>query len=161
MRVGSQQQHRRTLAVATVLLWLAAVEVLPNLHLAFHDDDHTHAADGTIHAAAAHAHEEHDHGGGAHRHRHPYPRLRAHHDHAHDTHAPRRDAPGELAFDEAPVGHAALGMAHRALATLEPPPPVVAPVGAPVATAWTHPFTSRPVTSTSLARPNARGPPRA
>jgi hypothetical protein len=160
MRVVGNQRHRRTLAVATVLLWLAAVEVLPNLHLAVHDDDHTHAADGTIHAVAAHEHEEHDHGTGPHRHRRPYPRLRAHHGHAHAAPAARRDAPGELAFDEAPVDHAALGMAHRALATLDPPPPLMAPVGAPVATAWTHTFESTPVIITPSARPTARGPPR-
>ena len=52
------RRHRRAIALMTCALWLLGVEVLPNLHLAFHHDDHTHAADGTIRGPQ----DEHEHG---------------------------------------------------------------------------------------------------
>ncbi len=69
------QRRRRWFAATACLLWLLGVEVLPDLHLAFHADDHTHGAEGTIvHAAAHHGGRDHD-------------AAHAEHDH-HDHHAP-------------------------------------------------------------------------
>lgn len=158
------QRRRRILAIATALLWIAAIEVLPNLHLAAHRDDHTHASDGSIHAVA-HA-EPHEHGGTRHRHRRPYPVPPSLREDApaapHGHHAPKRTrGPSELAIDVAPSGHAAFGVAHHALATLDPPPPVLSPVSEPVATAWMFTIVTTSVIARPSARPNARGPPRA
>jgi hypothetical protein len=49
------ERHRRGIAFYAALLWLLAVEVMPALHLASHDDDHTHSIDGTI---ISHRHDD-------------------------------------------------------------------------------------------------------
>ncbi|MDX2087409.1 MAG: hypothetical protein SFX73_06155 [Kofleriaceae bacterium] len=167
-------RRRRILAIATALLWLVAIEVLPGLHLAEHADDHTHARDGSIHRVA-HA-DAHAHGGTRHRHRRPYPvppSLREDEPddtvnaHASPGSASRRDlaltrrrGPNQLAIDDALVSHAAFGVAHHALATLDPPAPALTPVSAPVATVWMHTIDATLVIARPPARPNARGPPR-
>lgn len=168
MRPG---RHRRLLAISTALLWLVAVEVLPNLHLAAHDGDHTHAADGSIHRHAAHE-ETHAHGGTQHRHRRPYPappsvrgddvaKRGPSPSQARDQRATRRSrGPSPFSQLDTPArGHAALGISHHALATLDPSQPCLTPVGAPVATAWTHTFEATLVIASHDARPTARGPP--
>jgi hypothetical protein len=78
------------------VLWLLGVELLPDLHLAFHDDrDHTHAADGTI----VRVEHERGHGHG-----------RGHgHSHAHDSghghgHSHSLDAAPEAGVPRAVVG---------------------------------------------------------
>ena len=150
------------------MLWLVCVELLPNLHLAFHDDDHTHASDGSIvlvvgrtrlhdhvHAADAAPHDHAD----AHHSELAYPTdaepAVADRPHAH---APVRSRP-RLAFHDPAIDHAAAGLAHRALALHQPPPPAIAPIAVPRASWW---VIGTPIVRTdepSLARPTARGPP--
>lgn len=135
MRVDSQRQRRR-IALATAVLWLVAVELLPALHLALHRADHTHGLDGAMHALAHYRGEAHDHA------------------------AAKRRTSTDLTIDPPSEHHVALGVAHHALATLDPPPPCLAPVGAPIASAWTYLVEASRVDATPRARPNARGPPR-
>jgi hypothetical protein len=79
------QRRRRWFAATACVLWLLGVEVLPDLHLAFHADDHTHGPDGTIVHVGAH----HDHAAAHARHGHGHGREHGHdhghrHDHGHD-----------------------------------------------------------------------------
>ena len=132
---------RRVYAVTALVLWLLGVEVLPNLHLAFHGDDHTHGEHGEIRSyeqrlAHALAHAE----GEA-------------HDHRRSTHG------REAQIDLAPHGHAAGGIAHRAIALLDPPPPITTPVAAPLAEAWQHAEPAARIAAAWRSRPTARGPP--
>jgi hypothetical protein len=151
MRALRHRRNRRAHAVLAAVLWLLGVEVLPNLHLASHADDHTHdATTGAIvrvtFAEPAHAHAD----GTVH--------VHASLD---DNGAPaKRRTNGEHAFadDDVPNGHAAAGLAHRALALSQPPPPALAPLALPP-----NEFALAPVVahldSRALARPTARGPP--
>ena len=133
----ASRHRRRAIAICGVLLWLLGIEVLPNLHLAFHADDHTHEPDGTI---VAHGHP--------------------HHGEDADHHHARSDGDEpQLAFDHVPSGHAAAGIAHRATALRQPPPPVVAPVATPHAELWLHAQPRARIASAAHARPTARGPP--
>lgn len=202
MRRHRPTQHRRALAVVTALLWLLAVEVFPNLHLATHHHDHTHAADGSIVRLEDNEHA-HEHGHG-HPHEHEHARdvddddlarLGVAHEHiaidldglgldhvidgatdaAHIDHVEHEVATadeatgtddtqlrhrGQLAIDDAaPRGHAALGIAHHAIALHQPPPPLLAPVAAPSAVAWTHAAPNERLSSAAPHRPTARGPP--
>ena len=132
------RQHRRAIAICGVVLWLLGVEVLPNLHLAAHADDHTHAADGTIVA-----HHHHHHGDDA--------------DHEHFAPSERDEA--QLAIEGAPSGHEAAGIAHRATALHQPPPPTTTPIATPHAQPWEHARPHARTTAIERARPTARGPP--
>jgi len=138
-------RQRRTFAVTACLLWLLGVEVLPNLHLASHDDHHTHAADGTI-VHVSFGEHSHAHADGT-----------VHADHDHDR-TQRHETNDQLAID-APSGHAAAGIAHHAIALHDPPPPVLAPIAIDRLT-WQieHAPTDHLVATTAL-RPSARGPP--
>lgn len=145
---------RRALGALAVLLWLLGVEVLPGLHLAHHDaDDHTHEPGGAIVRVSfdegTHRHDD----GSVHSHA-------ADDEPAHrSAHRPSRGGPEQSSIDQAPSHHAATGIAHHAAALHRPPPPLVAPLHAPLPTRWR---TLAPVTSLStiaLARPTARGPP--
>lgn len=55
---------RRRLALACCVLWFVGLELLPNLHLAFHDrvGDHVHTADGIVftvtYGEVAHVHAD-------------------------------------------------------------------------------------------------------
>jgi hypothetical protein len=141
-------EQRRSIAVLTCVLWLLAVEVLPAIHLAGHDDHHTHADDGAIRALEQHfaAHEA----------------GIAHDDHALELRAPKRRAPrpdGQLAIGHAPYAHAAAGIAHHAIALHRPTPPLVAPLPvAPIEWRTLHVVEAQ-LASAALAHPNARGPP--
>ena len=135
-------RRNSAIALATIVAWLLGVEVLPNLHLAFHADDHTHGHGGTILAyhqrlahALAHANGEH-----------------------HDEPRDARESK-ELAFDHAPHGHIAGGISHRAIALLDPPPPITTPIALPHADTWQHAAPNERIASTHAARPSARGPP--
>jgi hypothetical protein len=90
------------LALVACIAWLVGVEGLPALHLAHHDDHHTHDASGTVI----------DHG-----------------DHAHADVADHDRDGSQLAIDH-PVtpGHDAAGLAHHAVALHASVPPVIAPV---------------------------------
>lgn len=111
---------RRSAAVFACLLWLLGVEVLPNLHLAHHDDTpHTHAANGmviTVSFERAGAEGMHRHADGS-----------IHEDHAApaSASAKRGRAPIDTSITAPLDNHAASGLAHRALALLDPPPPDV------------------------------------
>lgn len=147
-----RRQHRRAFALTALVLWLLGVEVLPGLHLATHEGDHTHAADGTI---VAHGHDHDDELARLHALAHAQAGTECLHAGARRP-AKRR---GQLAIDRVPHGHAAAGIAHHATALLDPPPPITAPVWAPHAETWCHaaPTTRAPTATT--ARPSARGPP--
>jgi hypothetical protein len=61
MFARGRSSRRRAIAAMVGALWLLAVEVLPGLHLAFHDGDHTHLRDGSI--VSWHVHDSgHPHG---------------------------------------------------------------------------------------------------
>ncbi|HWU88575.1 MAG TPA: hypothetical protein VN253_14935 [Kofleriaceae bacterium] len=140
-------RHRRRLALATCVLWLLGLEVLPNLHLAAHRHDHTHAADGAI--VWSHD-EDHDHDA-AHDHD---------HDAAHDHDADAAGDDGQVAIDHRPADrHHAGGIAHHAAALHRPAPPLLAPLEVERA-AWRicARAEGRPY-STGTSRPTARGPP--
>jgi hypothetical protein len=167
----------------TCVLWLLGVEVLPNLHLAHHEDDHTHAADGTIVASHEHEHEhelDHEHGAGAgadHDHDHgdaDHDGDADHHDgdadHHDDADADDGDADdrggadgrdgGQLAIDHpGRRQHQAGGISHHAVALHQP----AAPPGAPALVArltWhLEAPAGDPPRSAITARPTSRGPP--
>lgn len=144
---------RRWIAATACVLWLLGVEVLPNLHLAAHADDHTHAAGGAIVRVSLHETHEHRHADG---------RTHAHaageHEHADGARAHRRTIDAEQ-YQSAPSGHAASGIAHRAIALHRPPPPLLEPLPVdraawPIAAARDDRFTGA-----RAIRPTARGPP--
>src|SRR5687768_4644764 len=60
MRGRRTNARRKGFAVLACVLWLLGVEVLPALHLARHDDHHTHAADGAIVSVARGSHRHDD-----------------------------------------------------------------------------------------------------
>ncbi|HWO20088.1 MAG TPA: hypothetical protein VNO30_14980 [Kofleriaceae bacterium] len=143
----------------TCVLWLLGVEVLPNLHLAHHHDDHTHAADGTIVALADHDHDDadHDHGDADHDHDHDHADADADHvdadaDHDHDD--------GQLAIDHpSRPHHQASGIAHHATALHRPAAPPLAPAAVARLTWQLVALADAPPRDTFTARPIARGPP--
>jgi len=121
MRITARR--RRAFAIVTCLLWLVGIEILPNLHLATHDDTtHTHGPTGMIvtvsFGAPAHAHDD----GSIHSHDAA--------DHAADLtrQADRERHRDQLALDNPVSTHAAGGLAHHALALHSPPPPLLAPL---------------------------------
>jgi hypothetical protein len=162
MRMGNRKQRRalrrlggaRSFAICAALLWLLGVEALPNLHLAFHTGDHTHAADGTIIADRNEAELERLYLR-AHAERGTKPRsLFTHHQHG------KRKRSDQLAISAPAHGHAAAGIAHHATALHQPPPPLLAPVTRPVATTFVHAEPNERVSIAEASRPVARGPPR-
>ncbi len=135
---------RRTYAALLCFVWLLGVEVLPNLHLAGHDEKpHTHSVDGTIITVSFDA-VAHSHDGVVHSHA-----------------AKKRTARGVLAIDVAPDSHAAQGLAHHAAALLSSPLPIVDVVRIDrVDTHDEHRETGRAAFAPSATR-DARGPPSA
>ena len=135
--------------VLFIALWLLGTQVLPNLHLGTHRDDHTHAANGTIVS-----HGEHD------------DELERLHRLAHEQsgrpcgHAPAKQSRKQnvLAFDRVQLGHAAAGIAHHATALLDPPP-ITTPVAALHAETWCHADPNARESIAHAAPPSARGPP--
>lgn len=114
-------------------LWLLGVEALPALHLADHDDHHTHDASGAIV----------DHGD---------------HHHATETADSKPRDRAQLAIDH-PVeqGHQAAGAAHHAVAMLQSALPAVVPIAQQVT--QLAPATDV-ISITSIGtQPVARGPP--
>jgi hypothetical protein len=79
---------------------------------------------------------------------------------ASDTRQHGRRVREQLAIDhDIPPGHAALGIAHHAMALHQPPPPLLAPVATPNVETWKHATPNERLTSAERGRPNARGPP--
>lgn len=142
---------RRHIAILAAFLWLLGIEVLPNLHLGRHDRHHTHAVDGSI---VSHATDDAD------------AELERLHELAHRQagtkclHKPKQTR-DRLAFHAPSTGHLAAGIAHRAVALLDPPPPILAPLAVPLAIAWRYAEPSERHVLTHVARPSARGPPMA
>src|SRR5262245_15748294 len=109
MKGRHHHRQRRAFAVAACVLWLLGVEVLPNLHLAVHHDDHTHAAYGTLGFTDD---DDHEHDA----------------DHA-DHDVDHGDADHDIELDHPePERHAAGGISHHAVALHHPPPLPLAPV---------------------------------
>jgi hypothetical protein len=141
----SRQRYRRAYAVIAALLWLVGVEVIPNVHLAYHADDHTHDATSGAIVRVTFAQHAHDDG--------------TVHAHAAESGPKRTNREHAILDDEVPSGHAAAGLAHRAAALHQPPPPALAPIEVPPNE---HRIAAAPaarLASRSLARPAARGPP--
>ncbi len=130
-RPRRSQLARRRLAAIASLVWLVGFEVLPNLHLAWHDRMGAHHHDGDapasdaltvrVHARGSSAEASlHVHDGAVHRH------DLAVHDAAgfvdHDAVAGDRGAP------RTPLGHGQHSLAHRSLAFASPPPVLVHPL---------------------------------
>lgn len=162
--MAGRRRPRRAFALATCVLWLLAIEVLPNLHLGRHDDHHTHADDGTI----VRLDDDHDHGHG-YSHGHAIDGAardddhdvdHADDDHADDDHADH-DLPDQPAIDHLPRGHAAGGIAHHITALHQPPAPPLAPVDVE-RMEWRVAAEPQAITHRiGLTRPSARAPPRA
>ena len=123
---GMRAQHRRRAAAALcALVWLLGIEVLPNLHLAFHDPStHTHTPAGMI-VTVTFGEPAHTHAAGS--------------IHSHDaadraielaSAADRARHNDKLAIDVALVVHDATGLAHRATALHAPAAPLLAPLPA-------------------------------
>lgn len=133
------RSHRRTIAIVACVLWLLGVEVLPALHLATHEGDHSHERDGSIVRAG-----EHRHGDTVHSHAKPR--------------EPERRRP-QLALDDAPSAHVAAGIAHHALALHQPASPLLAPLAVDRPTIPTIHAPRVAPRGIAIARPHARGPP--
>lgn len=141
---------RRAIAVCTALLWLLAVEVLPSLHEATHDRHHTHTHDGTI---VSQGHDDQD----AELDRlHQLAHAQSGRPCTHQRSKPQRDL---LAFQHAPSGHDAAGIAHRAAALLDPPPPITTPLAMPIAEPYRHVVANDVIGHAPIATAIARGPP--
>ncbi len=132
--------RRRAIAIVACMLWLFAVEALPNLHLGTHDGAHSHAADGTIVPVGSHRHAD----GSVHAHAAPEQTKRRTH---------------QLAFRGVEVAHAPNGLAHHAIALHQPAAPLLAPlpIDRPIVLVELAPRTI--LASIALLRPHARGPP--
>ena len=139
---------RRTYAALLCFVWLLAVEVLPNVHLAAHADGHAHehAVDGTV-ITVSFGDDVHSHDGVTHSHGRTAAKAKR---------TASRDA---LAIDRVPDLHAAAGLAHRALAIHAAPPPVLDAVAVDrVETELVAPATGR-ATIVVVTTADARGPP--
>lgn len=130
--------HRAHVAMVTLVLWLLGVEVLPALHLASHDADHTHEHDGTI----AHVPRSHE----------------AEHEHGDNRGARSGSEHSSLAFDDFEEPHTAAGIAHHAVAIVEASVPAVAGTVLPYVTLLQRP-TVAVVSSAPSSWFDARGPP--
>jgi hypothetical protein len=158
-------RRRRGFAATACVLWLLGVELLPNLHLAFHEDDHTHGEAGEIVVAHV-AIEDHSHAQPDEPHEHGD----AHHSElaydegdvtvvVEEPAPPRRKHRDRLAIDDRELAHAASGLAHRQAALHRPAPPLLAPLPVVRTSWWVIDAPIERTYETSLARPTARGPP--
>lgn len=129
-------RSRRAIAIVACALWLLGVEALPGVHLAAHSDDHTHAGDGTILRRG-----EHRHGATVHAHAKPTKRR------------------ARLAFDVAPSGHEASGLAHHAIAYRSAATPLLAPLPVDQPELLVEHSLIELARSNAPARVSARGPP--
>ncbi|MEO8705502.1 MAG: hypothetical protein ABI867_36060 [Kofleriaceae bacterium] len=144
------QHERRRIAMWTCLLWLLGAELLPALHQADHDDQHTHAPDGSIIRLQLEQHFA-AHEAGLSHHHHPTPSAKR---------APRPRRPrSELPAIEHANGHAANGIAHHAVALHRPAPPLLQPLPAAPLEWRVVDVRETQVALAPLARPTARGPP--
>jgi hypothetical protein len=141
--------RRRHIAIVAALLWLLGIEVLPNLHLGTHDGHHTHAIDGTlvVHADdAADAELERLH---------QLAHRQAGTKCLHERTRPR----DQLAYHAPTGGHTANGIAHRAIALLDPPPPITTPASMPEPDTWQHAEPNARISIAARHVLRARGPP--
>lgn len=130
-------RSRRAIAIIACALWLLGVEALPGVHLATHADDHTHAGDGSIVQRGEHRHGE------------------VVHSHA----KPQRKRHKQLAFDTAPSGHDASGLAHHAVAYSHARGAALAPLPVDQPYVLVEHALVGAAHSFALHRPSARGPP--
>jgi len=122
--------RRVLLALLGAILWLGGVEVVPNLHLALHDQlgAHVHEGDRTIFAHEGHVHR-----------------------------APKRPRSNhDLALR---LEHGAHSLAHHSVALHTAPPVVLAALPVNVKPTIVADITIAEPDSRSLAHPVARGPP--
>lgn len=122
--------RRVLLALLGAILWLGGVELVPNLHLALHDQlaAHVHEGDSTIFAHEGHVHR-----------------------------APKRPrSDHDLALR---LEHGAHSLAHHSVALHAAPPPVLAALPVSFKPTIVADIAVAEPDSRSLAHPVARGPP--
>ena len=150
------RRARARIALATVVLWLLALEVLPNLHLATHDRaSHHHDASGAIVFDAPDASSVSP---ARHVHTHVFPYI------SHDEATALANAPKPKKRKtehgwKAPLDHGDNSYAHRTAAVKTPGPAVTQPLA--VGFVATYLVAAKPgiLYSIAAARPRARGPP--
>lgn len=134
--MGGRRTHHtaRVLALVAAMLWLAGVELVPNLHLALHDSLAAHAHEGDTTVFTPHVHAN----GSEHR-----VVMRA-------GHRVRTHSRHDLALE---LEHGAHSLAHHAAALQPAPAPILVPL----------PIDRRPVERAAIAiiEPSSRGVPRA
>jgi hypothetical protein len=130
--------RRSRIALALVVVWLAGLEVLPNLHLALHDQlgEHTHVGDATVFVAS------HRHADGT----------------THELRRPRT-APDRLAHLAAALAHGRHSFAHHTAAMKSSSPPLLAPLPVDRPTVLVVALDDAAPNTRLHARPTARGPP--
>jgi hypothetical protein len=156
---GSYRQRttrrRSTLAVIAALLWVAGLELLPNLHLAIHDElaPHHHGAapatGGGLVVTVTYGGHRHEDGSW----------HADEDDRAGDPLAARGDH--DAAGRDGDPGHGAGSLAHRTLALHTPPPVVTAPLPVTRAISWIEPASDDAPRSPAAPTAVARGPPSA
>ena len=132
--------RRSRIALALVVVWLAGIEVLPNLHLALHDQlgAHTHVGDATVFVAS------HRHADGT----------------VHELRRIARAASGDrLAHLAAALAHGRHSFAHHTAAMKSSSPPMVAPLPVDRPLLLVAAIAEVAPSSRLHARPCARGPP--
>jgi len=146
----SRRTHRSRVALAIVAcaLWICGVEVLPNLHLAFHDSStHTHAADGMVVTVSLNT-QTHRHANGE-----------VHTDHAEPRHGEAKKRTARLSIDEPADQHAANGLSHHAAFLHQPAPPLTEPLPIDRRALWIAVSIEQSFTAAETTSPRARGPP--
>lgn len=130
--------RRARLALVVATLWVAGFEVLPWLHVAFHDSlpEHVHVQGGTVYKVSLDS-QTHRHADGT----------------VHRSHGPRRGAPG-VALD-----HGADALAHHAVAAIPAPPPILCPLPVDLRPTLVEPASLDSLASLTVPTAAARGPP--
>jgi hypothetical protein len=126
------QRRSAAVAVALAAVWLAGFELAPNLHIGLHD-------------VLAHHHHDLGHGDAAHGHDH------GEFDHHHDDRGDPGDGPA----------HGQGSLAHRGVAVLAPPPPLLVPPAALIGPADEPVALADSVPAAPPSSVRQRGPPRA
>jgi hypothetical protein len=132
------RRKRARLALAAIALWLAGLEVLPNLHVALHDQlgAHTHVGDATVFVAS------HRHADGS----------------IHALRRPRTRAARE-AHLAAALAHGQHSLAHRTAGVAPSAPPIIAPIPVDRPTLLVAAIAESAPSSRRVSRASARGPP--
>jgi hypothetical protein len=151
--------NRRFGALLAAILWMIGFELVPSVHVGFHDwfGDHQHGA------VAQHEHDhEADHVGHGHGHGHGHGAKAGHHHHA-DQPDPLDD---EIEDDPtqsrvSTPGHGEHSLAHRGIAAIDPPPAQPRVMAAPLRLAAYILPAGQPPRNAQPTTVRSRGPPSA